>query len=58
VRALGHSVRYFVSASCAAASGQLFVAAERHGASAEVWLSAMALNVSSVLAVACYWGAA
>ena len=58
MRALGHSARYFVDASRASASGQLFVAAERHGADAQVWLSVRALNVSSVLAVTRYRGAA
>jgi hypothetical protein len=57
MRALRHSGRYFVGTLCAAASGQLFVAAERHGASAQVCLSAMAFSLSSVLAVACYRGA-
>jgi hypothetical protein len=58
MKALGHSARCFVGASCASASGQLFVAAERHGASAQVCLSAIAFSLSSVLAVACYRGAA
>lgn len=57
MKALGHSARYFVDASCASVSGQVFVASEPHGPSAQVWLSAVALNVSSVLVVACYRGA-
>jgi hypothetical protein len=58
VRALGHSARYFVGAWCAAASYQSFVAAERHKVSSHVWPSALALGLSLVLVVACYWRAA
>jgi hypothetical protein len=43
---------------CAAGSGQLFVAAERHGASAQAWLAATAFCLWSALAAVCFWGAA
>jgi hypothetical protein len=42
---------------CAAESGQLFVAAERHGAAAQAWLAAMAFGLWSALAAVCFWGA-
>lgn len=58
MRALGHSARYFVGALCAAVSYKLFVAAERHRVSSQVWPSALAFGLSSALAVACYWRAA
>jgi hypothetical protein len=50
MKALGISARYFVVDLCAALSYRLFVAAERHRATSQVWPSA--------LAVACYWRAA
>jgi cytidine deaminase len=40
MRALRHSGRYFVGTSCEAASGKLFVAAERHATTAHAWLAA------------------
>jgi hypothetical protein len=45
----GHSAWYLVGTVRAAASGRSFVAAERHGSAAQVWL---------VLVVVCSWGAA
>jgi hypothetical protein len=48
----------FLAALCAAESGQLFVAAERHGAVAQAWLAATAFFLWSALAAVCFWGAA
>jgi hypothetical protein len=42
---------------CAVGSGQLLVAAERHGALAQAWLAAMAFFLWSALAAVCLWGA-
>jgi hypothetical protein len=42
---------------CAVGSGQLLVAAERHGALAQAWLAAMAFGLWSALAAVCFWGA-
>jgi hypothetical protein len=47
-----------LSALGAAGSGQLFMAAERHGALAQAWLAAAAFCLWSALAAACFWGAA
>ena len=47
-----------LAALCAAESGQLFVAAERHGAVAQAWLAATAFFLWSALAAVCFWGAA
>ena len=55
--ALGHSARYFVGTLCAAASGQIFVAAERHATTAHAWLAAMTSFLWSKMAVVCFWGA-
>jgi hypothetical protein len=46
-----------LAVGCAAGSGQLFVAAERHGAAAQAWLAAMAFGLWSALAAVCLWGA-
>jgi hypothetical protein len=46
-----------LAALCAAGSGQLFVAAERHGAVAQAWLAAMAFGLWSALAAVCFRGA-
>ena len=46
-----------LAALCAAGSGQLFVAAERHGALAQAWLAALAFGLWSALAAVCFWGA-
>jgi hypothetical protein len=46
-----------LAAMCAAGSGHLFVAAERHGAVAQAWLAAMAFGLWSALATVCFWGA-
>jgi hypothetical protein len=46
-----------LAALCAAESGQLFVAAERHGAVAQAWLSAITCVLWSALAAVCLWGA-
>lgn len=43
---------------CAIVSGQLFVAAERHGAVAQAWLAAITFCLWSALAAVCFWGAA
>jgi hypothetical protein len=40
MRALRHSGQYFVGTLCGAASGQLFVASERHATTAHAWLAA------------------
>ncbi len=45
-------------ALCAARSGQLLVAAERHGAVAQAWLAATAFFLWSTLTALCFWGAA
>ncbi len=42
---------------CAAGSGQLLVAAERHGALAQAWLAATAFFLWSALTAVCFWGA-
>ena len=47
-----------LAALCAAGSGQLFVAAERHEAVAQAWLAATAFFLWSALAAVCFWGAA
>jgi hypothetical protein len=47
-----------LAALCAVVSGQLFVAAERHGAVAQAWLAATAFFLWSALAAVCFWGAA
>jgi hypothetical protein len=61
VRVMG-AADYFawclLAALCAAGSGQLFMAAERHGALAQAWLAAAAFFLWSALAAACFWGAA
>ena len=57
MRALRHSGRYFVGTLCAAASGQMFVAAERHATTAHTWLAAMTSFLWSTMAVVCFWGA-
>jgi hypothetical protein len=46
-----------LAAMCAAGSGQLFVAAEHHGAVAQAWLAATAFFLWSALAAVCFWGA-
>jgi hypothetical protein len=46
-----------LAASCAAGSGQLFMAAERHGAIAQACLAALAFGLWSALAAVCFWGA-
>lgn len=48
----------WLAALCAAASGQLFVDAERRGALGQAWLSATAFFLWSALAAVCFWGAA
>ena len=57
MRALRHSDRYFVGTLCGAASGQLFVAAERHAAAAHAWLAAVTTFLWSTMAAVCFWGA-
>jgi hypothetical protein len=57
VRVLRYSGRYFVGTLCGAASGQFFVAAERHATTAPAWLAAVTSFLWSTLAVACFWGA-
>jgi hypothetical protein len=57
MRALRHSGRYFVGTLCAAASGQLFVAAERHATTAHAWLAAVTSFLWSTRAAVCFWGA-
>jgi hypothetical protein len=59
MRALRYSGRYFVGTSCGAASGQLFVAAERHAttARARAWLAAVTSYLWSTMAAVCFWGA-
>ena len=52
MRVLRYSGRYFFGTLCGAASGQLFVAAERHATTAQAWLA-----VWSTLAAVCFWGA-
>jgi hypothetical protein len=47
-----------LAALCAVVSGQLYMAAERHGATAQAWLSAVAFGLWSALAAVCFWGAA
>jgi hypothetical protein len=46
-----------LAVSCAVGSGQLLVAAERHGALAQAWLAAMAFCLWSALVAVCFWGA-
>jgi hypothetical protein len=46
-----------LAVGCAVGSGQLLVAAERHGALAQAWLAAMAFFLWSALAAVCLWGA-
>jgi hypothetical protein len=46
-----------LAVSCAVGSGQLLVAAERHGALAQAWLAALAFCLWSALAAVCFWGA-
>jgi hypothetical protein len=46
-----------LAVSCAIGSGQLFVAAEHHGALAQAWLAAMAFCLWSALAAVCFWRA-
>ena len=57
MRPLRHSGRYFVGTLCEAASGQLFVAAERHATTAHAWLAAMTSFLWSTMAAVCFWGA-
>ena len=57
MRALRHSGRYFVGTLCGAASGQLFVAAERHTTTAHAWLVAVTSYLWSTMAAVCFWGA-
>jgi hypothetical protein len=59
MRALRHSGRYFVGTLCGAASGQLFVAAERHAttARARAWLVAVSSFLWSAMAAMCIRGA-
>jgi hypothetical protein len=57
MRALRHSGRYFVGTLCGAASGQLFVAAERHATTAHAWLAAVTSFLWSTMASVCFWGA-
>jgi hypothetical protein len=57
MRALRHSGRYFVGTLCAAASGQLFVAAERYATTAHTWLAAVTSYLWSTMAAVCFWGA-
>ena len=57
MRALRHSGRYFVGTLCAAASGQLFVAAERHATTVHAWRSAVTSFLWSTMAAVCFWGA-
>jgi hypothetical protein len=52
--ALGHSARYFVGTLCTSVSSQLFVAAKRHGASAQAWHSATVYFLWSTLAALCF----
>ncbi len=54
MRALADSARYFVGALCTLVSGQLFVAAKRHGASAQAWHSATVCFLWSALAALCF----
>jgi hypothetical protein len=57
MRPLRHSGRYFVGTLCGAASGQLFVAAERHATAAHAWRSAVTSFPWSTMAAVCFWGA-
>ena len=57
MRVLRYSGRYFVGTLCGAASGQLFVAAERHAATAHAWRSAVTSFLWSTMAAVCFWGA-
>ena len=58
VMSAGEYLNFSVLAvGCAAGSGQLFVAAERHGAAAQAWLSAITFGRWSALAAVCFWGA-
>ena len=57
MRALRHSGRYFVGTLCGAASGKLFVAAERHATTANAWLVAVSSFLWSAMAAMCFWGA-
>ena len=57
MRAMRHSGRYFVGTLCGAASGQLFVAAERHATTAHAWLAAVTSFLWSTMAAVSFWGA-
>ena len=57
MRALRYSGRYFAGTLCGAASGQLFVAAERHATPAHAWLAAVTSFLWSTMAAVCFWGA-
>jgi hypothetical protein len=46
-----------LAALCAAGSGQLLIAAERHGAAAQAGLTALAFGLWSALADVCFWEA-
>ena len=57
MRAMRHSGRYFVGTLRGAASGQLFVAAERHATTAHAWLAAVTSFQWSTMPAVCFWGA-
>jgi hypothetical protein len=46
-----------LAVSCVAESGQLFVAAERHGGLTQAWLAAIAFSLWSALAAVYFCGA-
>jgi hypothetical protein len=54
MKALGHSARCFVGTLCTSVSSQLFMAAKRHGASAQAWHSATVYFLWSALAALCF----
>ena len=54
MRVLRYSGRYFVGTLCTSISSQLFVAAKRHGASAQAWHSATVYFLWSALAALCF----
>ena len=46
-----------LSVSCALASGQIFLAAERRGVQIQAWLAVTAFGLWSALAAVCFWEA-
>jgi hypothetical protein len=56
VSAADYLIWFVFSVFCAFASGQIFIAAERHGVHAQAWLSATAFGLWSTLAAVCFWG--